>query len=185
MAAKKKAPVKKRKTTKKKAAKPEIKHESVGRPSEYREEYIEQARKFCLLGATDKELADFFHVTVTTLNNWKNEHPEFLVSIQEGKEIADANVADRLYQRALGYSHPEVHVSNYQGVVTLTPLTKHYPPDTQAGSLWLRNRQPAKWRDKVEQQITGTGPNGELEVNSTMTPSDAYLLMLGKLNKKP
>ena len=26
--------------------------------------------------------------------------------------------------------------------------TEHYPPDTQAASLWLRNRQPAKWRDR-------------------------------------
>jgi hypothetical protein len=26
--------------------------------------------------------------------------------------------------------------------------TEHYPPDTGAASLWLRNRQPEKWRDK-------------------------------------
>jgi hypothetical protein len=54
----------------------------------------------------------------------------------------------------MGYSHPEVHVSNYQGEITLTPLTKHYPPDTQAASLWLRNRQPQKWRDKHEHEHT-------------------------------
>ena len=29
------------------------------------------------------------------------------------------------------------------------PYTEHYPPDTQAASLWLRNRQPRQWRDKV------------------------------------
>jgi hypothetical protein len=31
-----------------------------GRPTKYKEEYNEQAYKLCLLGATDKELADFF-----------------------------------------------------------------------------------------------------------------------------
>lgn len=31
-----------------------------GRPSLFRPEYVEQARKLCLLGATDRELADFF-----------------------------------------------------------------------------------------------------------------------------
>ena len=34
--------------------------------------------------------------------------------------------------------------------------TSHYPPDTQAASLWLRNRQPAKWRDRQEVNHTGT-----------------------------
>ncbi len=47
----------------------------------------------------------------------------------------------------MGYSHPAVHVSNYQGDITLTPITKHYPPDTVAAIFWLKNRQPAKWRD--------------------------------------
>ncbi len=41
--------------------------------------------------------------------------------MSEGKEIADATIAESLYHRAKGYSHPEVHVSNYQGAVTLTP----------------------------------------------------------------
>ena len=36
------------------------------------------------------------------------------------------------------------------------PYTEHYPPDTQAASLWLRNRQPAKWRDRQEVNHTGT-----------------------------
>jgi hypothetical protein len=36
------------------------------------------------------------------------------------------------------------------------PYTEHYPPETQAASLWLRNRQPAKWRDRQEVNHTGT-----------------------------
>lgn len=27
---------------------------------------------------------------------------------------------------------------------------EHYPPDTTAAIFWLKNRQPAKWRDKKE-----------------------------------
>jgi len=38
-----------------------------GRPSGYREEFAEQARKLCRLGATDKELADFFGVDEATI----------------------------------------------------------------------------------------------------------------------
>lgn len=42
-----------------------------GRPTKYKEEYTAQARKLCLLGHTDKDLADFFEVTFQTINNWK------------------------------------------------------------------------------------------------------------------
>lgn len=121
-----------------------------GRPSSYRDEYAEQARKLCLLGYTDIELAEFFSVCEKTINNWKTDFPEFLQSITCGKAIADAEVADGLYQRARGYSHPDVHVSSYEGCITITPITKHYPPDTPAASLWLRNRQSKKWRKEPD-----------------------------------
>lgn len=125
----------------------------VGRPTAYREEFREQARKLCLLGATDVEMADFFGTSEKTLNTWKAAHPEFLQSITQGKLLADANVASRLYERALGYAHPAVKIFNHAGIEMLVDYTEHYPPDTQAASLWLRNRQPAKWRDR--QEITG------------------------------
>lgn len=125
----------------------------VGRPTKYREEYVEQARKLCLLGATSQELADFFEVNYDTIHEWMRTRPEFDEAIRQGKTMADAEVAEKLFQRAKGYSHPDVHVTSYEGQVTLTDLVKYYPPDTQAASLWLRNRQPKKWRDR--QELTG------------------------------
>ena len=118
-----------------------------GRPSKYHDKVIEQARKLCLLGATDKEMSDFFEVTEQTFNNWKKNKPEFFESLKKGKILADAHVADSLFNRACGYSHEAVHISNYQGEITKTPYTKHYPPDTAAAFIWLKNRQPDKWRD--------------------------------------
>jgi len=79
----------------------------MGRPSKYKPEYAEQAYKLCLLGATDAELADFFAVSEQTINAWKGDFPEFLESLTNGKHHADAKVAQALYHRALGYSHPE------------------------------------------------------------------------------
>lgn len=140
----------------------------VGRPSRYRAEYAEQARKLCLLGATDKELADFFGVNEATINRWKHDHTEFCESITRGKTLADAEVADRLYQRALGYSHPAVKIMQHEGVELVVPYTEHYPPDTPAASLWLRNRQPAKWRDRTQHEITGKD-GGPVQSISTVT----------------
>lgn len=124
-----------------------------GRPTDYRKEYCEQVEKLCKLGATDKEIADFFEVTEQTINNWKLEHNEFFESLKKGKQIADAEVADKLFKRATGYSHDEVDVKMFEGQIILTPLIKHYPPDTTAAIFWLKNRQRDKWRDKTETDV--------------------------------
>jgi len=133
----------------------------MGRPSLYKEEYNDQAYKLCLLGATDKELADFFDVVEDTINEWKKRYENFSVSIKRGKTIADSNVADKLYQRALGYSHPDVELkvlSDGQGQgsrIEKVDITKHYPPETAAAIFWLKNRQSSKWRDKQEFEHKG------------------------------
>lgn len=121
-----------------------------GRPTAYRAIYAQQAQAFCLLGADDKKLAELFEVGEATISRWKVAHPEFREAIKKAKAGADCEVAAALFQRAIGYSHPDVHVSNYQGDVTLTPITKHYPPDPVSAIFWLKNRQPQLWRDKID-----------------------------------
>ncbi|WP_099803126.1 terminase, partial [Pasteurella multocida] len=116
--------------------------------TKYKSEYVAQVKKLCLLGATDKDIANFFEVSESTLNNWKNEYPEFLESIKKGKMLADANVAERLYKRALGYEAPDVDIRVIENKIVETPLIKHYPPDPTSAIFWLKNRQPEKWRDK-------------------------------------
>ena len=135
-----------------------------GRPSSYKPEYTEQVLKLCRLGATIKDLAEFFHVSDTTIETWKEKHPEFLAALKEGKEQSDAAVADRLFSRAMGYSHPDVHISVHQGTVIKTEITKHYPPDTVACIFWLKNRQPAKWRDV--QKIDHSGAIGGFQLTA-------------------
>lgn len=140
----------------------------MARPTKYKPEFAEQARKLCLLGATDAELAEFFEVEESTLNNWKHAHPEFMESIKKGKFQADADVADRLYQRAMGYEHPEVDIRVIDHAIVQTPITKIYAPDPTAAIFWLKNRQRGKWRDKVEQEITGAN-GGPVEQSITVS----------------
>lgn len=125
-----------------------------GRPSKYKKIYDEQARKLCLLGAVDTELADFFEVHESTIHLWKLEHESFLEAIRLGKTTADANVANSLYNSAMGL-HETVENRNGE------KITKTVPPNVGAQILWLKNRQPKKWRDKVEI---------EAEVNTNVFP---------------
>jgi len=110
-----------------------------------------RAKLLAAAGFTDEELAAFFGLkNVKTIQRWKKRFPTFYESLSTGKAMADTRVEAALYQRAIGYSCPDVHVSNYEGEITLTPIIKHYPPDTTAQIFWLKNRKPEQWRDKHE-----------------------------------
>lgn len=120
----------------------------MARPTAYKKEYAEQARKLCLLGATDVDLAEFFDVAKSTINLWKKKHPEFSDSIKKGKTVADAEVAESLYKRAIGIEYTETKVST-DGSKKKQEVTKKFiPPDAVSAIFWLKNRQPSKWRDK-------------------------------------
>ena len=127
-----------------------------GRKTSFKQEYIQLAENYALLGATDAEIAEFFSVSEQTLNSWKKKFPQFLESLKKGKAVADSNVASKLYNRAIGYDCKATKIVTYEGKVTdQVEYVEHYPPDTTAAIFWLKNRQPGKWRDKkeVENQV--------------------------------
>jgi hypothetical protein len=126
-----------------------------GRPSKYKPEYNEQVYKLCLLGATDAEISDFLGIDEATFNRWKKDYPQLCESIKRGKEIADAEVAEKLYQRATGYNHPEDKIFLDKGEPVIVPTIKHYAPDTLAAMYWLNNRNPNRWKQKQEVEHTG------------------------------
>lgn len=116
----------------------------------YKPECDEKAFKLSLLGYVDRELAEHFNIAESTLYEWKKRHPSFAEAIANGKELADAEVAHGLYQRAIGMTLPDVHVSAFQGDVIVTPLTKHIAPDPKAAEVWLRNRQSKRWNKSLD-----------------------------------
>jgi hypothetical protein len=69
-------------------------------------------------------------------------------SLKAGKEEADSRVEQSLCQRAVGYSFESEKVfCNKDGEVTRVPIVEHVPPDVTACIFWLKNRDPAHWRD--------------------------------------
>lgn len=131
-----------------------------GRPTKFTAAFVAQARKLAILGATDREVAQFFEVNEATLYRWKHEHPDLCEALKVGKEQADARVEQALYRRALGYSHDAVKIAvNAAGEVTQVPFVEHHAPDTTAAIFWLKNRRPEAWRDVKAQEISG--PEGQ------------------------
>lgn len=127
----------------------------MGRPTDYRPEFIQQAKDQCELGATDQELADFFNVSVRTLYRWKNTYPEFCHALKAGKAPTDERVERSLLERAIGYERDEVDIRVVNGEIVQTTIRKFYPPDTTAAIFWLKNRKPTEWRDKTEVEHGG------------------------------
>lgn len=147
-----------------------------GRPTKYKEDYNELVYKLCLLGATDEEMANILNIATSTLYEWKKEYPKFSESITKGKIIADAEIAESLFNRAKGYEFKEVKVESSTGLngddlfnaianendSEITSLVeeygigkvvttkKHIPADVAAAFIWLKNRRPKEWKDKKE-----------------------------------
>lgn len=121
---------------------------SIGRPTLFRDEYVEQAYKLCLLGATDAELLTSSRYASEPSTPGRRITRNFCSP--EGWCLWMLPWPRACTSAPFGYSHPDVHISNFQGMITVTDIVKHYPPDTGAAFIWLKNRQPHKWKDKVE-----------------------------------
>jgi hypothetical protein len=125
----------------------------IGRPTLFRPEMIEQARKLAYLGATDREMAEFFEVSEATLHRWKHEYPEFCESAKLGKEAADARVEQSLYRKAVGYTYDSEKVFQFGGQIVRAPVVEHVPPSDTAIIFWLKNRRRDQWRDRQDVEL--------------------------------
>jgi hypothetical protein len=140
-----------------------------GQPSPYDPAFADQARKLCVLGATDSDLADFFDVSERTINRWKVGHEEFCQALKAGKTECDDRVERSLYNRAVGFEWDEAQAIKVKKVtygdngkrlleeerVEVVMVHKATPPDTASCIFWLKNRKKDEWRDRVDAELTG------------------------------
>lgn len=128
-----------------------------GRDSLYDPSMNDQVRKLALLGLTNEEMAEFFGVHVSTFYRWQNENSAFREAVNEGKVIADANVADSFYKRATG-EHVQVEkvVKRSSGEYEVIKYMTFIPGDAGAALNWLKNRRRQNWQDKVDHNHSGT-----------------------------
>lgn len=106
-------------------------------------------------GLTDGQIAHNAGIARSTLYQWKARFPVISDALKKGKEVADYEVENALYKRAVGYRYTEVtrelrrdpDTGDLELVVTKR-VDKEAPPDVTAQIYWLKNRRPDKWRDR-------------------------------------
>ncbi len=149
---------------------PPAKHAG-GRPSKYKPEYCLTVEYMARTGMTEVQIAEKLGVAMSTLSLWKTEHPEFSESLKTGKEEPDDTVERSLYERATGYVNKhavKIFMPANAEEPVYAPYEEHVAPDVTAQIFWLKNRRPAKWRDKQEVEHSGN-------VHIVATPVDEKL----------
>lgn len=151
---------------------PHARKEPFGRPTDYRPEFARIAAAMCKMGATDCELAHEFGVSTFTIWNWRSKYEDFSNALKEGKDAFDDRIERSLAMKACGYSFHSEKLFCYEGNVTRADVIEHVPPDVGAIKLWLINRRPDQWRDKVQAEVSGAITIEQLVLGSYKTNAD-------------
>lgn len=145
-----------------------------GRPSLYHSNVkprLEEIKAWCRDGYTDKVICEALQISVTSFCKYKNEYPELVKALKVTKDIADQNVVNSLYKRAMGYEFEELKEKgtiDKDGKFTVDKnerTTKQIAPDVTAQIFWLKNRRPDLWRDKPDpDKDQNTAPIVKVEI---------------------
>ena len=105
-------------------------------------------------GLTEQQIATNMGVSYSMWNRAKKVPgvaEKLMEALIQTKEVADIQVENMLYKRALGYSYEEVKEEYEYGMLAKRTVTKkQVPPDVMAQIFWLKNRKQTEWRDRRE-----------------------------------
>lgn len=104
-------------------------------------------------GCTIEEIQNKMGVDPRTFRSWRKKCPKLEDALVLSKEIANVQVINSLYQRAIGMEYDEVTRELIEGELRVTKIvTKYIPPDVKAILAFLYNRDSQNWR-AVQQPI--------------------------------
>lgn len=120
-------------------------------------DHLEQVRAIAQRGVSEKEMSEMFDIHPRQIKLWKKQYPTFKDAIEQGYTDADAAVLSAVYQSAVGYTHEEEKIFQWDGAIVRADTIKHYKPDMTAAKLWLTNRQREHWKDRQQVGVSGGG----------------------------
>ena len=168
---------------------------------------VQQIYRLSLLGLTLKQMATALGESYNTLVKWTETDQRVKQAIRKGADLADSEVVDALFKRAIGYEHDSVKFfkttveeeeKDEEGNVVSTrkytkiikmPFVQKFPPDVRAAVKILGVRHRENWGEayKVEHQhshmhVQGMGIHSVLgQISDMKNYSDAELEIIAKL----
>lgn len=108
-------------------------------------------------GLTDEQICKNLGIVKDTFYKYKEKYADFSDALKKGKEVADIEVENALFKRAIGYKYKEVikEVKEIDGKKStyVKEVIKEMPGDVGAQIFWLKNRKSSKWKDKQDIDI--------------------------------
>ncbi len=122
---------------------------NVGRPSVYKpDEHPPAIRILAGKWMPQREIAEEFGISPSTLTEWLRDHPELSAQYKLGREDCTDRVERSLEERANGYKHEAEKIVVARGVVKRVKVVEQYPPDPTSMKFWLTNRRGKEWAEK-------------------------------------
>jgi len=119
----------------------------------------DQLKKLAAAGWSVDEVADFYGLPKTLLNNWITTNKNSIGdAFNTGLDNSIKRVERALFERAIGYTHKEIKVmsvprgGNQGSRIEKVKVTKHYPPEVQACIFYLTNKRRSEWKHRFELQ---------------------------------
>lgn len=130
---------------------------------------LEKIRAWARQGLSDVDIAAKMKINRSTLYAWRSRSQELEDAVNEAKDEADALVENALYKRAVGYKYTETRTETLlnpdgtvNGVTKVVQTTREVIPDITSIIFWLKNRQPARWRNVDNEQMNDTADISKL-----------------------
>lgn len=111
-------------------------------------------------GLTDEQIFKNLGISKNAFYVYRNKYSDFNDALKKGKEVADIEVENALFKRAIGYTYKEVtkEVKDIDGKKStfIKEVIKVVPGDVAAQIFWLKNRKSNNWKDKRENENDDT-----------------------------
>ncbi|MEG0703450.1 MAG: hypothetical protein RR449_07755 [Christensenella sp.] len=124
---------------------------------------IDEIAALMRAGGTEEKAAKMVGVAYSTFRKYKNGHPEFRAALIESEEPANMAVEASLFDRTRGGEHEQQKAIKIRTVtykdgkrvreeerVEMVTETTYVPADVRAIMFWLCNRDPERWKQKID-----------------------------------
>lgn len=121
---------------------------------------LKTAQQLAARGLTLEQIARSLGIVPATLYKKKKLHKEFVEALQRGRATGIAQVANALFQNAMGFVHEGTG--------------QYIPPDTRAQVAFLSRRDPENWSERRRVEMAGAG-GGPIQVRHSAERAVAVL----------